>query len=310
VVAAPAVALPHRPHPHLARDQHVVEPQQGWERPAVAWPGGRPSPPAPLVGVVQAPRQQPREAPMPAGRVEVPGHHQRVPLLPGGPVEPGQLLAPAVQVGPERRHRVHDVEAQAPPAQQHGRPDHGGSGHVGHEGLGERQARPQADPERPLAGAHDRLGVGPEHPRPPQPGGVLWAELGEGDDLGGRRPDLLRDRAGVRVVVVQVGREQPQPRRRGGGGRLGRRDAEPGQRPGEVEGQHPGRQRQEEAAVGQQPDGHGHQGRRPQQRGEPGDQQQDGGALVEPGQAGRGGQGQGGDQEPPDRRRGRAARPP
>jgi hypothetical protein len=175
VVVAPADALPHRPHAHLGRHQHVVEPQQGRQGPAVARPGGRPAPPDPLMGVVQAVGQQPRQGAVPAGGVEVSGHHHRVPLLADGPIQPGQLLSPAGQVGPDRRHRVDDVQAQPPAAHQHGRPYHGDAGDLAHPGLGERRRRPQADSERPVARAHHGVPVGRQHPRAPHP--ARWSGL-------------------------------------------------------------------------------------------------------------------------------------
>src|SRR4029453_1571035 len=53
VVAALAEALPDRPHPDVRRDEDMVKAQQGWQRPSVPRPGGRPPPPAALVDVRQ-----------------------------------------------------------------------------------------------------------------------------------------------------------------------------------------------------------------------------------------------------------------
>jgi hypothetical protein len=142
VVAAGPGALLHRPHPHLGRHQHVVEPQQRRERPAVARPGGRPAAPAPLVGVVEAQGQQPRQAPVPAGGVDVAGHHHhRVALAAHRPGQPGQLSPPALPVGPERRHRVDRVQAQPAPRRPAGCPQHRDPDHLHHLALGQRNHR-------------------------------------------------------------------------------------------------------------------------------------------------------------------------
>jgi hypothetical protein len=112
VVTVLADSFPDRLHGHLRRHQDVVEAHQRRQRPSVSWPGRCRSPPAALVGIRQPVPEEPPEAGMVAGGVEVAGGRLRPTLAAELLVDAGELRLPPEAARPDRGNHVHGVEPQ------------------------------------------------------------------------------------------------------------------------------------------------------------------------------------------------------
>jgi hypothetical protein len=75
-----------------------------------------------------------------------------------------------------------------------------------HLAVGDRQARPEADPGRALAELGDGIGKAGKHAGALQAGGTVGVELLQGDEVRRGGPDLLPDPSEVTVAVGWLAR--------------------------------------------------------------------------------------------------------
>jgi hypothetical protein len=182
MVAALTDALPDCLHLNAWRHQDVVEPQQGRERPSVLRPSRRPASSPSLVGIPQPVREEPPEAGMVAGGVEVAGDHQRslgrTDLWSHGP--PLGHAGAGLPLGSTAAERGHRVEPRLG-ANHHGGTDEGSAQDILDLWLHEGNRHQRAIPDAPCASRSPSTGTG--QGRPTEPG----HRRGEQDAGGGGR---------------------------------------------------------------------------------------------------------------------------